>query len=100
MYFATVVWPTSTPSLSQFAMDPRGSPQRVSDAHLTNELANLRRCPWSATTPSRFPAPPRSEASALPTDDRFRLEDFQRIQHFRNQPIEPGKNQSIDIADD
>ena len=35
----------------------------------------------------------------MPTDDRLRLEDFQRIQHFRNQPIEPGKHQSIDIAD-
>src|SRR5580704_17177382 len=85
--------------LEQFAVDPRGSPQRVSDAHLTNKLANLRRCPRSATTRSRFPAPPRSKASAMPTDDRFRLEDFQRIQHYRNQPIEPRKHQSIDIAD-
>src|SRR5258707_7552107 len=34
--------------LEQFAVDPRRSPKRVRDAHVVNELANVRRCLWPA----------------------------------------------------
>lgn len=62
--------------LEEFAVDPRCSPQRVCDAHLANELTNLGRCFWSAAARSRLPAPPGSQARAMPTDHRLRLEDF------------------------
>src|SRR5262245_22282638 len=67
--------------LEQFAMDPRGSPQRVGDTHLPNELANLSRCLRPAAARSRFPAPISSEASPVPADHRLRCDDFQRIRH-------------------
>ena len=35
----------------------------------------------------------------MPTDDRFRLEDFHRVQHLGSQAIEPRKHQAIDIGD-
>ena len=38
--------------LEQFAVDPRCSPKRVRDAHVANELANVRRRLWPATARS------------------------------------------------
>ncbi len=38
--------------LEQFAVDSRCSPKWVRDAHVANELANVRRCLWPATAPS------------------------------------------------
>src|SRR6266481_3610045 len=64
--------------LEQLSMDPRRSPQRISNAHLVYKLAYVRGYSWSATTTSRLPAPIRSETRAMPTDDRIRLDDHQR----------------------
>src|SRR5213592_2474410 len=83
--------------LEQFAVDPRCSPQRVRDAHVTNELANVRRCLWSATARSGFPAPVGSESGAVPADYRLRLENFQRVQYSRRHTIERRKHQAINI---
>src|ERR1700751_3493301 len=69
--------PNIDAKLEQFAVDPWRSPKRVSDAHVTNELANVRRCLWPATARSQFPAPISSEPSAVPADHRLRLENFQ-----------------------
>jgi hypothetical protein len=38
--------------LEQFAVDPRCSPKRVRDAHVPNELPNVRRHLWPATVRS------------------------------------------------
>ena len=35
----------------------------------------------------------------MPSDHRLGLEDFQRVQRIRSQPIEPSKHQPIDVAD-
>lgn len=35
----------------------------------------------------------------MPTHDRLRLKDFQRLQHFGGEAIEPNKQQSIDVAE-
>src|SRR5262252_626044 len=83
--------------LEQFAVDPRCSPKRVRDAHVANELANVRRCLWSATDRSGFPAPIGSEPSTVPADHRLRLEDFQCVQCSRSHTIEPRKNQAVNV---
>ena len=36
----------------------------------------------------------------MPPDYRFRPEDCQRVQNIRCEPIEPGKHQTIDVAED
>src|SRR5438552_2064100 len=96
MYFATVVWPTSMPSLSNSPWI-LGAPKRVRKAHLANELANFGRCSWSAASWARLPAPIGLKARAMPTDHRFGLKDFQCIQDFGCQSIETDKHQPIDI---
>src|SRR5262247_3388104 len=85
--------------LEQFAVNPWCSPKRVRGAHVANELPNVRRCLWSATTWSGFPAPIGSETSAVPADHRLRLEDFQCVQYFRSYTIEPRKHQAVNIAE-
>src|ERR1019366_176436 len=77
-------------------MDPRGSPQRVGDAHLADQPAYFQRNRWPATTTSRLPVPVRSEPGAMPTDDCLRLHNSQRIAHFREQPIQTNEYQSVD----
>src|SRR6266436_9935428 len=51
---------------------------------------------WSATTTFRLPAPIRSETRAMPTDDRIRLDDRQRIASLGKQSIEANKYQPIE----
>jgi hypothetical protein len=41
----------------------------------------------------------RLGTSAMPSDNRLRLEDFHRVQHLGSQVLEPRKHQAIDIAD-
>src|ERR1700704_4056559 len=48
--------------LEQFAMNPRCTPKRVLNTHVSNELTNLQRSLWSATARSRFPPPTGSES--------------------------------------
>ena len=43
MYFATVVGPTSISGLSSSECAALPTPQRIGDAHLENELADVRR---------------------------------------------------------
>src|SRR5258705_190452 len=67
----------------------------IGAAHLVDKLAYVRGYSWSATTTSRLPAPIRSETRAMPTDDRIRLDDRQRIASLRKQSIEANKYQPI-----
>src|SRR6195256_2364151 len=85
--------------LEQFAMNPRCTPKRVLNTHVSNELTNLQRSLWSATARSRFPAPIGSESGPVPTDHRLRFENFQGIQHARNKTIQPSKHQAIDALE-
>src|SRR6266851_3674428 len=85
--------------LEQFAVHPWRSPKRVSDAHVTDELANVRRCLWPATARSRFPALISSEPSAVPADHRLRLENFQCVQYSRSHTIERGKHKAVNVTE-
>src|SRR5258707_12392499 len=67
----------------------------MSNAHLVDELAYVRGYSWSASTTSRLPAPIRSETRAMPTDDRIRIGDRQRIASLRKQSIEANKLEKL-----
>jgi len=82
--------------LEQLAMDPRRAPQRIGNAHLADQPADLRRQSGPATTASRLPAPIRPKTSAMPADNGVRLNDRQRIANFREQPIETNEYQSVE----
>ena len=62
--------------LEEFTVDARCAPERVRNAHVANELSDLRWRPRPTTVRSRFPAPIGSETSAMPTDHRLGLDDF------------------------
>jgi hypothetical protein len=98
MYFATVVCPTSMPSLSSSPWI-RGAPQSGFAMLMSYELANVRRCLWPATARSRFPAPIGSESSAVPADHRLRLENFQGVQYSRSHTIERGKHEAVNVTE-
>jgi len=76
-------------------MDPRRSPQRVGEAHLADQPANFQRHRWSAAAASRFPAPIRSEARAVPSYNNVRLNDRKRTTGLSEQPVKTNENQSV-----
>ena len=96
---ATVVCPTSMPSMRSSAVDPWCSPKPVRDTHFANELTNLHWSLRSATLPSRLPPPIGSEASAVPRITVSGLRIFSDVQDARSQPIHPHKHQPVDALD-
>src|ERR1019366_7208455 len=82
--------------LEQFSMDPRRAPQRIGNAHLADQPADLRRHSRAATTASRLPALIRPKTRAMPADNGVRLNDRQSIANSREQLIETNEYQSVD----
>src|SRR6266513_1727350 len=72
--------------LERLTMDSRRSPQRVGDAHLTDEPANFQRHRWSTAAASRFPAPIQSETGAVPADHGIGSDNCECIIHLGKQP--------------
>jgi hypothetical protein len=85
--------------LEQFAMDPGSAPQRVGEAHVTDQLADFEWHFRSAYSRSRLPSPDRAKPGPMPADDRFRLNDHQGVQNVGCDPIEARKNEAIKIAE-
>src|SRR6266566_8417241 len=84
----------------QFAVDPRCTPQWVGKAHVTDQLAYLRRHLRPSPADSRFPAPIGSEPCPGPTDHGIRLDDRQRAPNIGEQSIEADQYQSVDAAEE
>src|SRR6266496_6718733 len=97
MYLATLVCPTSMPSLSSSPWI-RGAPH--SGAHVTDQPAYLRRHLWPSPAGSRFPAPIGSEPCPVPTDHGIRPDDRQRAANIGEQPIKADQYQSVDAAEE
>ncbi len=79
-------------------MDPGSAPQRVGEAHGADQLADFERHLRSAAATSRLPSPEQAKPGAMPTDHSLRLNDYQGIHHAWRNPIEAGKNQTVEIA--
>src|SRR6476660_8437406 len=85
--------------LEKLAMDPRCSPQRIGNAHLTDELAYFERHLRPAATASRAQAPVQPETSAMPANNGVRLHDRQRIANVWKKPVETNEYQAIEDAE-
>jgi len=72
--------------LLQLAVDLRRAPVGVLLRQAPNQPANFLGDPRPAATRPRFPTPVQAETSPMPTDDRFGLDDYQRIL-----PARPGR---------
>src|ERR1039457_3743354 len=86
--------------LEQFTMNVWGASEMVGATHLANERAQLSRDLRSANTVARPPAPIRSEAGAVPANDRLRPDNRNRAQDAGKPAIEPNKQKSIGIVTD
>ena len=85
--------------LQKLTMDPRCSPQRIGNAHLTDELAYFERHLRPAATASRPPAPVQPETRAMPANNGVRLHDRQRIANVWKKPVETNEYQAIKDAE-
>jgi hypothetical protein len=83
----------------KFAVNPRCTPKRVRNTHVSNELTDLPWCLRSATARARFQAPIGSEAGAVPADHCFRFEDLQSVQHARSQTIQSREHQAVNATE-
>src|ERR1035438_7623001 len=74
--------------LEQLSMDPRCAPQRIGNAHLADQPADLQRHNRPATTSSRLPTPIKPKPRTMPANKGVRLNDRQGITNVRKQSIE------------
>src|SRR3954471_24779675 len=81
-------------------MNAGSAPERVSKAHLEDQLTNFEGHLRPAGSPSRFPAPEQAKTSAMPAQNRLRLDDREGIQNTRRDPIQADENQAIEGAQD
>jgi len=80
-------------------MNAGRAPQRIGEAHLPDQLTNVRRDLWSAAAGAGFPAPELTESGAMPSDDGLGLDDFESIGNpWRNAKKSHG-DQSIKTAE-
>src|SRR3954451_19822018 len=86
--------------LEEFSMDARSAPERICQAHLADQLPNFERHLGPADSSSRFPAPEHAKTSAMPAQNRLRLDDREGIQNTRRDPIQAYENQAIEAAQD
>src|SRR5207344_760890 len=95
MYLATLVWPTSMPSL-------RSSPWILGAPHnglamliSADQSANFQRHRWSTAAASRFPAPIQPETGAVPADHGIGSDNCKCIIHLGKQPADAAQYQPV-----
>ena len=82
----------------QLAMDPRRSPFWVFLAHPSDEIAQFAIDLWPPCPLSRFPAPERREARAVPAKDGLRLNDPGGGEQARPEPGHPDQQGPVAAA--
>jgi hypothetical protein len=81
-------------------MDAGSAPERVGQAHLADQLPNFERHLGSAGSSSRLPPPEQAKACAMPANNGCRIDDHERIQNTRRDPIQADEDQAIEVAED
>src|SRR5882757_4360703 len=76
-------------------MDAGRAPKPVGQAHLPDQVPDLAGDLWPTASRARLPAPVQSEARPMPSNNGFRLDNRDGVQHRRKQVIEPDKDQSV-----
>src|SRR4030088_2427704 len=76
-------------------MDAGRTPKPVGQAHLPDQAPDLAGYLWPTALRARLPAPVPSEARPMPSNNGFRLDNRDGVQHRRKQAIEPDKDQSV-----
>src|SRR4029077_5602628 len=76
-------------------MNPRSSPMRISQTHLTNQIDDLARNRRSAQRMAAFPSPIQSEPFPVPGDDSFGLDYRQCGFPIAPKTREPNPHESV-----
>src|SRR5258708_70123 len=76
-------------------MDAGRAPKPVGQAHLPDQAPDLAGDLWPTASRARLPAPVQPEARPMPSNNGFRLDNRDGVQHRRKQAIEPDEEQSI-----
>ena len=87
----------SMSSLRSSPWIPGRTPQRVGEAHFTDQPTHFERQLWSASARWRLLSPEQAKTRTVPADDRLRLDDHQGVHNARRNPIEADKNEAIEI---
>jgi len=96
IYLATLVCPTSMPSLSSSPWIRGAPPERVGKAHVADQLTYLKRHGRPSAARPRLPAPVRSESHTVPTDHGVRFDNRQRRSNIGEQSTEAAEiNRSV-----
>ena len=94
IYFETVDWATSKPSIRSLAMNPGcakvGFPSHTRWIRSTGAIN-----PWPPCPMTRLPTPKYFEPSAMPTQDGLRLNHLHRIKKARPKPRHPYEQSAI-----
>ena len=74
------------------------APEGIGTADLADQVSNLLGNPWSPGSTSRLQPPEGLEATPVPAQHGLGLDDDNRTQHTRPQPIEPDEQESVGAA--
>src|SRR5262249_47189354 len=96
MYFETVDWATSKPSINSSPWI-RDAPH-FGFSLLIRKIAQLSIDLWSPCPLPRFPPPERRETRTMPAKDRFRLNDLRRTEQARPAPGHPDQQGAVTAA--
>ena len=87
------------PEFQQFPMDARGSPDGIGDRHGAHQLADLQMDSRAACPAGLGQPPPVAfESLTLPSDDRLRLNEFERRSPTFPDLLQRNPKQSISIV--
>ena len=92
--------------LAQFALNAFGTPQAIVTRHLSNQGDGVCRHPRLPVAGDRFPLPQQGKEVAMPAQDRFRLDQQQRLapspdfagQQGYQQPLMPFQFHLLELA--
>jgi hypothetical protein len=76
-------------------MDPGRTPEWILSSHPSDEIAELTINLWPPCPISRFPAPKRFEARAMPSQDRLRLYDLRYVEQSGPNPHHPHQQRPV-----
>jgi hypothetical protein len=77
-------------------MNARRTPQRVGNAHLSDQLPNFSRHAGATLTAPRLPAPVTPKTSAMPSHHGVGPNDGECLAGFRKQLADPTQHHSVD----
>jgi hypothetical protein len=76
-------------------MNAGSAPERISEAHLTDQPPDFARHLRPATSPSGLPSPAGPKTGTVPAEDSFGLNDRECIENAWCDPIEQHEDQPI-----